>query len=470
MDRARNIALSALMLLTLWGCSTVQIGALYERPWQDREQSRDIFVTIDGTSDTLVARTNAARLYELVDSHHQRRDSSLATYYAEGVGADGNLLGLSAGLGMADDVRNAYAFLSVHYRPGDRIFLSGFSRGAYAVRALGGMIAVAGIPDLSTLRPNERKKVVSAIFKAYKTSPKSDEDRRQHFDRRVQRVREAFAKYEIEEREMANRTPIEAMAIWDTVEALGTPDGTDDPTEDVGYYLLTNCNVRAVFHALASDENRSFSFTPIFADAHHIYAPCGFGNANTKVEEVWFAGAHSDVGGSYFPNDTIEGFLPSVSFNWMLEKLKPYGIVPANAAMFADPFGPIHDAQKYSGLWSRATRQFRTPMDYQTRAGMAPKAKVHASVIARLSVAKWLDQHFVQCQPDHVLGKDEHKLICADEQAIYGLVAELQAANCLADETNPLGWRLAPGQDCIEVVGAFPSDWPEIPGRLPPNR
>lgn len=455
----RVFALAAFVFLS--ACNTLQVGALYETQWGDPNKGRDIFLTIDGTSNRQVSRTNAGRLFEMVDAHHNRSNRTLATYYAEGVGANFNPIGLAAGLGMSDDIKNAYSFLTATYRPGDRIFLSGFSRGAYAVRALGGMVAVAGIPDLSNTSPKDRKAIVTAVFRAYKTNQRSHESRKQHFDRRVRRVRAVFAAKGIPEPDMEHRTMIEALAIWDTVEALGAPDRTEDPTEDVGYYLLTNCNVKAVFHALALDENRSYSFTPIFADTPHVYEPCGRENAPTRIEEVWFAGAHSDVGGSYAPGDMLHGFLPGVSLNWMISKLKRYDILPARAKTFADPLGPIHDAKAGSAVWKGVTRKFRDPLDYHRRARSIGLPKIHATAIARLSVAKWLDDRFPQCQRNPGTSGLKPVLICTDDLYDFGLMAELRDKNCVTNSEDGLGWSLIPGQKCVEVVGSFSGKWPK---------
>lgn len=466
MGNSIKAVLTLFALCVLSACSTSQVGSLYKTSWSSSEKQRDLFVTIDGTSNTQLSRTNAARLFEIVDAHSGQGERELATYYAEGVGSGGNVLGLAGGYGMSDDIRNAYAFLTAHYRPGDRIFLSGFSRGAYGVRALGGMIATAGIPDLSKTKPSQRKKIVSKIFGAYKTNPQKGETRQQHFDRRVRRVRSAMNEMGVAPRGMANETRIEALAVWDTVEALGLPDRTEEPDEDVGYYLLTNCNVNNVFHAMALDDNRAHSFTPIFADAEHMYATCEKNQSGSKVEEVWFAGAHSDVGGTYAVDDAINGHLSGVSLNWMLDKLSGYRLYSPGQRVFEDPFGPIHDARAFSPVYKGLTRKFRDPIAYHAQAVITPRPTIHASAIARLAIAKSLNEVHPQCEPGADL---KPKLICTDDLSEYGLVAELRAAGCLDDDES-FGFRLREGHACIDTVGKIPDRWPNVPGKLQPGR
>lgn len=118
----------------LSGCATTNVGALYPAAGERSTPVKDILVTIDGTGNSQISRTNAARLFELVDANSAKRTAPLATYYAEGVGSRGEILGLATGKGIGTDVRQAYDFLTRTYHPKDRITLSGFSRGAYPPR------------------------------------------------------------------------------------------------------------------------------------------------------------------------------------------------------------------------------------------------------------------------------------------------------------------------------------------------
>ena len=485
-----RIALLALTLLALAGCSTSQIGTLYQRAWQSPEasanQGRDIFLTLDGTSNTPIARTNAARLFEIVDSHSGGSDRQLATYYAEGVGSNGNPLGLIGGLGIADDIRNAFEFLTIHYRPGDRIFLSGFSRGAYAARAVGGLVATAGIPDLSGLSSKDRAKIVRKLSDAYAIKPVDEDTRLTYFERRQERIRRVLSEEGIAPRGLDQPIEITAMALWDTVAALGGPDRKADPREEVPQLLLTNCNVGKVFHALALDDNRSTNYTPVFADAYHIYAPCNGDNADGKVEEVWFAGSHSDTGGAYVAQAGIIDHMPGVSLNWILERFEAqgYDLFPKGTRVFADPFGAIHNGREGSKIYELFKEVHRRPIAYQEMAytpnpgdegdyavtrGDIPLPSIHASALARLAIAKSLDAVFPECagsrEPDWTYKADpsrKFRLLCSRDYEQFGLLAELRERDCLEEDAN--GYRLKPGQLCVKVVGEPPRIWPDLPG------
>lgn len=282
--------LIALLALLLGACSTT-VGTLYQPAGVAPQTPRDIFIALDGTGNNQLSRTNVSRLYELVDNSHVGKPR--ATYYGEGVGTGGRIIGAATGWGIGQDVRQAYAFLIDHWREGDRIFLAGFSRGAYTARILGGLIAIAGVPDLSRWPAKKRPAIIARIYDAYKTKRRRDD----RLDKQNQRRLDAITKILGERpRSAGGEVMIEAMALWDTVEALGLPDRTANPFEDLDHYFLTTCNVKAAFHALSLDDNRAYSFTPILINTPRMRAACV--EWRPQVEEVWFAGAHADVGGS----------------------------------------------------------------------------------------------------------------------------------------------------------------------------
>ena len=430
--------LAVLLAIVLGGCAaTTTVGSLYSRIPHDSARSRDIFIAIDGTGDTPISRTNAGRLFELVEAHAAARPhADTATYYSEGVGSRGSPLGLSAGHGMAEDIKGAYDFLTRTYRSGDRIYLSGFSRGAYAVRALGGLVAIAGVPDLHGHTAKERARIVDAIFDAYKS------------ERRFERINEVLARRAIDRRGEPFAIRISAMALWDTVEALGTPDGTEDPTEGDPDYLLTNCNADRIFHALALDDNRARSFTPIFASGPAMTGACPDG-PHAQVEEVWFAGAHADVSGTYAPEGRMDGFLPGVSLNWMLDNLWETGLFDPAARAFEDRRGPIHDAQAFKVYFRIFDRETRDPLAYQRMANAPGPPKVHISALERLLDIRRIDAESGRCPRGTGL-PDQPRLLCREDLHGKGFIAEMMAEGCLLESTA--GYQLRRGQRCIAVV------------------
>jgi uncharacterized protein (DUF2235 family) len=429
-----------LAALVTGGCSTT-IGSLYQPAGIAPAERRDIFIALDGTGNDQLSRTNVSRLYELVDNSNV--DRPRATYYGEGVGTGGRVVGAATGWGIGQDVRDAYAFLIDTWRPGDRIFLTGFSRGAYTARILGGLIAVAGIPDLANLPRKTRASVVSRIYGAYKTKRRPGESLEQQNQRRLAAITKVLGE---RPRGAGGEVTIEAMALWDTVEALGLPDRTADPLEDLDHYFLTTCNVKAAFHALALDDNRAYSFTPILINTPAMRAACEAWHP--QIEEIWFAGAHADVGGSYSPGGRTDGYLPGVSLNWMLDKLRPYGLFDRHARAFEDIQGPIHDAKAYSVAYKPIWRYRREPLDYARAVPEVNGGKpyVHVSAIERLAVAKSLDQRFEQCSNRGV----KPRLLCSEDLSIHGFVEEMMRANCMAETDS--GFVLREGQNCITVV------------------
>ena len=470
--------------ILLNSCAVCEVGTLHNnRVYFDRagvSPKKVIFITIDGTSNTLTSRTNAGRLFEMVDSYTPlRQDKQIATWYAEGVGSgDAKLFGLSMGAGMGQDVKNAYSFLTRVWQPGDEIYLSGFSRGSYAVRVLGGFLYSAGIPDLSALPKKERSQIVDALFDAYKTGSKGHESFESHAKRRDSRIRRVQDKYHLTkelsshpERDSGYRNAhslvtIEALMIWDTVAALGFPDGSENPLEGPDHYLLTSCNVRRIFHALSLDDNRVYSFTPILADGPKMFEPCkglrDRQNKHEKTQEVWFSGAHADVGGTYEHDGLLDGSLPAVSLNWMLSEIQKnnFGLLPFGLGAAEDRLSSVHDPERDGPQNKILYRQSRKPSaftSYAYRKDMPLVAsnpiKIHASVLDRLEWIFAIDKLDSRCSGK---GRIEGKpLLCAEELSSYSLVPEMYKLRCI----KPSDWGYVmvldgtQDESCPELVG-----------------
>ncbi len=217
-------------------------------------------------------------------------------------GADGNgfrrlevVGGLAFGYGVTRNVLRMYEVLSDHYNPGDRIFLFGFSRGAFTVRVLGGLLHRCGI-----LRPEWKWRAEEAFswYKPHYESFKPSEQ--ESYKAKVQEFRNKYAH--------PGKVEIHFLGIWDTVKSVGFVWQISLP------HTRHNPDVATVRHALALDERRSF------------YIPTSWGGIDTDgerpikdqdVQEVWFAGVHSDVGGGY---DEAENGLAQFSFEWIVSE------------------------------------------------------------------------------------------------------------------------------------------------------
>ncbi|WP_291985898.1 DUF2235 domain-containing protein [Candidatus Accumulibacter sp. ACC007] len=300
---------------------------------------RNLVVCCDGTwctpkqeAGALPAPTNVVKLHRLCLSDDQQR-----VYYHPGVGADGNLverlLGGAIGLGLSRNILSAYRWLCDHYRSGDRIFLFGFSRGAYTVRSLGGFIARCGLVDLSR---RSNRQAWTAVEKAY-----------EHGYRKGQEATQWGADFRFLAGALPDGQPlIHMIGVWDTVGSLGIPDDLvlfdqilDDPSNYRFHDTQLGPAVRHGRHALAMDEQRA-SFSPtLWTDAQR--------SVDGSVKQLWFVGTHEDVGGGYQDCGLSDGTL-----QWMVDEAKALGlrVNPALACQLSpDPRGVLHESP--GGVW-----------------------------------------------------------------------------------------------------------------------
>jgi uncharacterized protein (DUF2235 family) len=208
------------------------------------------------------------------------------------------LAGLAFGAGLTRNVEEAYAFLMATWRPDDKVFLFGFSRGAYTVRVLAGLLHQVGLLEegQTNLLP-----YLIRLFKAIRG--KSDEQ--SSYWKLCNQFRRTFARPVpgVEQR----RFPIHFMGLWDTVSSVGW---VWDPKSYP--FTRTNPSATIVRHVVSLDERRSFFRQNLFAIA-----------ADQDFHELWFSGVHADVGGGY-PED--EGGLWREAFGWMVHEAIAAGL------------------------------------------------------------------------------------------------------------------------------------------------
>ena len=248
-------------------------------------EGRNLVVCLDGTGNAYGANiTNVVRLYAMLDHDACRQiayyDPGVGTFSAAGAWTRASkwitrVMGLIVGYGLATTLAEAYCFLQRNYQPGDRIYLFGFSRGAYAARALAGMLHKCGL-----LRPELRDLVPYAV----------DIFRKERRQAVVQGFKATFSR----------ECPVHFLGVWDTVSSIGW---VWDPK--VLPYTRENPGIARVRHAIAIDERRAFYRTNRWGDA----VP------GQDVLETWFAGVHSDVGGSY---PEAESGLAQLALRWMV--------------------------------------------------------------------------------------------------------------------------------------------------------
>jgi hypothetical protein len=226
------------------------------------------------------------------------------------------LLGSGFGYGTKWNIKRLYNELAKHYDPGDRVYLFGFSRGAFTARALAGLIYRCGLVKRCHREKDKIEEAYSLYLKHFEQEWSSEALRR-----KKEKVREFRAKY-------SHPCNIRFLGIFDTVKSVGYFSPRDLP------HTRHNPIVQTVRHALSLHERRSF-YAPttwggldadtrpaVFVPAR--WGPGRYGPATRQdVKEIWFAGCHSDVGGGYPRGASSPA---DVSLRWMLKEARAHGL------------------------------------------------------------------------------------------------------------------------------------------------
>lgn len=249
--------------------------------------------------------------------------------YLHGVGDSANpihkILGGAFGAGVIARIVRGYTYISRHYEDGDRIYLVGFSRGAYTVRALAGLIADSGVLDRSRFDLDDKAlayRLGTMAWRSHRQSRIASRAQREGSSLldRFQAILDdlpRFASGDLGADSYREVSAIRAVAVWDTVGAMGIPvyldaDGHgsyDGRRADVYRFADTDLNpkVEFGFHAVSLDELRR-DFEPTLW------------TARKNVTQILFSGAHADVGGGYTNADSESG-LSDCALDWMLRSL-----------------------------------------------------------------------------------------------------------------------------------------------------
>lgn len=335
----------------------------------EANQGKNIILFADGTGNRggYSPESNVYSLYQAIDIHDP--DLPQLIFYDNGVGTSKNkylrALGAAVGIGFTENVLDLYISLARVYEPGDHVYLFGFSRGAATVRALAGFFAHAGLVDGRELDEDELRDAVDEALTVYrKRGRKPPELPEPHVD-------EAGA---------PNHGAIEVhlIGVWDTVSALGFPQNWN--ILGVGFLIFNylfkilgrvsdvffphrfwdyelNPRVRHAYHALALDDERQ-SFLPMIWDENR--------SPDTEVEQVWFAGAHSNVGGGYGRDG-----LSDLALRWMMLRAQNAG---GHELLYRD--GALEDLRGDENQHGRL---------YNSRDGFAIYYRYHPREVDRLS-------------------------------------------------------------------------------------
>jgi uncharacterized protein (DUF2235 family) len=285
---------------------------------------KNIVICSDGTGNTAIKGrgTNVFKIFESVDLNSHRFDPKLppqVAIYDDGVGTESfkllKILGGAFGYGLSRNVRQLYKELCRIYDPRDRIYLFGFSRGAFTVRTLAGMITTCGIIDAAKQKnADEFEAAVRRAYRVYRSRYRTDLVKifRGEPDRSVI---EAFRSQYCHQGER-----IAFIGVWDTVDAVGLPMKIANVINKSIYQfkfpnLELSASVDHAAHALAVDDERQ-SFHPLLWDESKPRK-----NPQQILEQVWFAGAHSNVGGGY-PKQGMS----LVALDWIMSRAEYAGL------------------------------------------------------------------------------------------------------------------------------------------------
>ncbi len=260
---------------------------------------KNIVICCDGTGNEFGKNnSNVIKLFSLLP----RLPDQQIAYYHPGLGTIGELdppsligrirrkikviLGKAIGYGIFSNIANSYSFLMENYSPGDKIFIFGFSRGAYTARALCSLLYVIGIMDQGC------QVMVSYAVKLFKQSGKNRFGLVGHF-----------------KRIFGTECKPHFVGVWDTVNSVGW---IYDPL--ILPFTWKNPDIKIARQALAIDERRAFFRANLWGSATN----------EQDIKQVWFAGNHSDVGGGY---QESESGLSKIALEWMLREAEQAGLI-----------------------------------------------------------------------------------------------------------------------------------------------
>jgi uncharacterized protein (DUF2235 family) len=364
--------------------------------------ARRIVVLSDGTGNSAASTTptNVWRLYEALDLTTPGQIAS----FDDGVGTSGikplQVLGLALGIGVKRNVLDLYKFLCRHWTEGDEIFAFGFSRGAFTIRVLCGLIAEEGLLRAGSDEELDREAV--AAYRRYRRKCYA----KPTLSSALRRVRDAVLA--LRDKALGRSVPpvvapgaapqglvavkpvpIRFIGVWDTVEAYGLP--IEELTNAVNRWVwpmtfgnqALRPNVQTARHALSLDDPRR-TFFPLPWDDPVPGTPYGQSVEGRRILQVWFAGAHANVGGGY-PDDR----LAHIPLCWMIDEAARCGLTfkPSAVARYRDIAshnGRIYDPRTGLGMFYRyQPRSLANLVASKLPPGTRPL--VHESVILRMA-------------------------------------------------------------------------------------
>jgi len=396
-------------------------------------QGKNILLFSDGTGNSSgkLFKTNVWRMYEAVDLGLAKPTERVQiAYYDNGVGtskikAVAWVAGIF-GFGLQRNVRAIYKYVCRNYRPRDKIYCFGFSRGAYTIRIVAALLARYGIVTYSS--ENELEARTRDVMRAYQSENKPNLFPGPIFVGITRTVRDflvatkrSLQGYEI--RTDFGGIDIEFIGVWDTVSAYGGPSVEITRAIDNFIYPLSMTDqclsprVQSARHALSLDDERD-AFRPLLwnewdwaekARKKHPDKPRAQARFKSRLQQVWFAGVHSDVGGGY-PDESLS----YVSLAWMMQEVAAARVrllpeLRDHVFHMSNSLGPIHNSRgglasyyryqprRIEGFFHKkvvGTEEFEETLTYRDPVkgerkypplGDLTSCKVHESVVARIA-------------------------------------------------------------------------------------
>lgn len=353
------------------------------------QPGRNLVLLFDGTGNILGNQqdTNVVKLLRMLGKGRDASGSepTQLVYYDPGVGttnefpADGilskarnqlrQLAGLALGSGVFPNIAEAYKFLVHTYRPGDRIYLFGFSRGAFTARAVAGMINMYGLIHTEGLP------LIETLVRTY-FAPSGQKNQA------GTKSREAFARDVIDNFSLGRTPLVHFVGVWDTVEAIGSGLlGGIKITNSTEFARKRFANVR---HAMSLYESRSKYSPRRYADPHFTERERPW----RSYDQRWFRGVHSDVGGSYARDG-----LSNLTLKWMVDEAFAKGLrVDRGQLQPGDPLTAMHD-QAYDcpyWVWTGLNARERFPSDFIDPTARPVDGAVPANTVPRTQPWRWL--------------------------------------------------------------------------------
>lgn len=287
--------------------------------------------------------TNVTRIARAIKSEDDAHTPQIVYYQAgvgTGIGLWSRLVGGGAGVGLAEHIREAYGFLVNNYReydpeaPGldaDSIFLIGFSRGAFTARSIGGLIGAVGLLKKKAMQHfyqifqdwenagnhNYKPQFFDSYYELHPGTSNSKPDLALARDRKnIDKYMDAYFK-RLLALDLTQQVTVNCIGVFDTVGSLGIPVNPIIQKilpfmpaylkEFKWFDTRIDVHVNNAFQALALDEHR-YPFSPTLWEKPP--------NVHTNVKQVWFPGAHSNVGGSYSDHGIAD-----ITLAWMMDQL-----------------------------------------------------------------------------------------------------------------------------------------------------